>query len=212
MPERGFALAALAAGLLVLSAPAEAHKLKVFATTTGAAIDGYAYFVPGGRAQDMTVTVAGPDGAVLMAGKTDSEGAFHYEATRRIDTTITVDGGDGHVARATVAASDLPDSLPGGAGAVAGPSAPQASSAPPEARPSDAALRAVVEDSVARAIRPLREEIDAAQEKIWMHDVLGGVGIIFGVGGLAFGASEYWKRSGGRAGAAARTIRAEGRS
>ena len=105
--------------LFVMGGAAEAHKLKVFATVTGAVIDGYAYFSPGGRANTVSVTLATNDGVVQAKAITDAEGNFRFEATRRVDYVITVDAGDGHVASTTIAAEDLPQTLSFASGAAA---------------------------------------------------------------------------------------------
>jgi nickel transport protein len=186
--------------LLMFGGGAEAHKLKVFATATGGVIEGYAYFGTGGRARLSSVTVASPDGTLLGKTTTDDEGNFRYEATRRVDHVITVDGGDGHVASYTVAADELPQALSGGDGPAAKLPA-ERTGAPVAAAPAisrggeDADLRAFIDQSIARQIRPLREQIDAYQEKISLHDVLGGLGYILGLGGLAFGFSQRRRRA-----------------
>jgi len=209
MRERSVAGAILAAvWWLGQPVPAEAHKLKAFASVEGASIIGYAYFSPGGRVHQATVTVLAPDGAEVARLATDDQGNFRFEATRRIDYRITVDGGDGHVASYTVPAGELPETLPGADGAppltapaaaVATSPAPAAVSAaataPPAcaagAEPADLArLRAVIDQSVSHQLRPLREQIDGWQEKIALHDVLGGLGVIFGLGGLAYGLAQ----------------------
>jgi nickel transport protein len=182
--------------MLLMAGPAQAHKLKAFATATGTTIEGYAYFSPGGRAHQATVTVTAPDGSVLASTATDDDGNFRIDAKRRIDHIITVDGGDGHVASYTVTAGELPDSLPG----TSSPQTqPQSAATPAPAAVGtpiveDTALRSFIDQSVSRQIRPLREQIDAYQEKIWWHDVLGGIGYILGLGGLAFGFSERRRR------------------
>ncbi|WP_127075570.1 carboxypeptidase regulatory-like domain-containing protein [Rhodomicrobium lacus] len=185
--------------LLMFGGGAEAHKLKVFATATGAVIEGYAYFGTGGRARQSSVTVASPDGTLLGKTTTDDEGNFRYEATRRVDHVITVDGGDGHVASYTVAANELPQALSSGDGPARLPA--ERTGAPVAAAPAisrggeDADLKAFIDQSIARQIRPLREQIDAYQEKISLHDVLGGLGYILGLGGLAFGFSQRRRRA-----------------
>ena len=182
--------------LLVMGGAAEAHKLKIFATVTGAVIEGYAYFSPGGRANTVSVTLAANDGVVQAKAITDAEGNFRFEATRRVDYVITVDAGDGHVASATIAAEDLPQTLSFASGDAADErAAAEAAPAPLPRAAGDAELRAFIDQSISRQIRPLREQIDAYQEKIWWHDVLGGLGYILGLGGLAFGLSERRKRA-----------------
>jgi len=180
---RGAAVLALVFAAL----PAEAHKLKAFATAEGADVSGYAYFSPGGRAQQATVTVTEPDGSLVARPAVEEDGSFRFTARHRVDQRIRVDGGDGHVATYTVTAAELPDTLPGGGEAV--------SAAAPAAAPAETPdLAAVIERSVARQIRPLREQLDAYQEKVWSHDVLGGLGVIFGLGGVAYGLAERRRR------------------
>jgi nickel transport protein len=42
-----------------------------------------------------------------------------------------------------------------------------------------------VEQAVARQIRPLREALQAHEERVRMRDILGGIGYIVGLAGLA---------------------------
>lgn len=175
----GFLGRAVLAGLVMVAAlgtsgPAFAHKMKVFATAEGAAISGHAYFSGGDRAQGVTVTVADPAGTMLHKLTTDAQGAFTFIATIRSDHRISVDGDDGHAAHFTIAAAELPDSL------AAGPAAPSTSAPAPD-------LQAMIDASLARQLRPLREQLDAYHDKIWWHDVIGGLGAILGVFGLAYG-------------------------
>ncbi|MCB1775807.1 MAG: carboxypeptidase regulatory-like domain-containing protein [Candidatus Competibacteraceae bacterium] len=194
MTNHTLGLVVFAISLSVVSEPTWTHKLKVFATAEGSRLAGYAYFTPGGRPHQAAVTVTDADGNVLATTITDDEGRFAVEAKRRVDHHITVGGGDGHVATYTIKADELPDrllpSLPA--------SLPQTGEASKKILPalpaSDADWRAFIDQSIARQIRPLREQLDAYQEKIWWHDVLGGIGYILGLGGLAFGLAERRRR------------------
>ena len=212
MSDRLLVPVLLALSLSVVAAPAWSHKLKVFATAEGTRLVGYAYFIPGGRPRQIKVTVTDADGKVLAATATDDEGHFQIEAKRRVDHHITVGGGDGHVATYTIRAEELPDSLSPsppiplsqGEGRERLPLSsstplPQVSQASnpssiaavsPAVPASNTDWRIFIDQSIARQIRPLREQIDAYQEKIWWHDVLGGIGYILGLGGLAFGLAE----------------------
>lgn len=212
MSNHALILALLAVALSVVAEPAWTHKLKVFATAEGTRLVGYAYFSPGGRPRQVAVTVTDADGNVLATTTTDDEGQFQVEAKHRVDHRITVGGADGHVATYTVRADELPDSLlpslatplpQAGAGSERLPPSlpaplPQAGAGSTKALPAlpapDADWRAFIDQSIARQIRPLREQLDAYQEKIWWHDVLGGIGYILGLGGLAFGLSERRRR------------------
>ncbi|MBB5047417.1 nickel transport protein [Rhodopseudomonas rhenobacensis] len=190
---------AFAVAVLGSSGDALAHKMKLFATAEGAVVSGYVYFSPGGRAQDAQIAATAADGATVFSGRTDAQGGFRFEVQRRADYRIAADGGDGHEAHFTITAAELPQSLP----AEPAPT-PTTTAAPPSSPPPTAAvapapplpdLAALVEQSVARQIRPLREQLDSYQETLRWHDVLGGLGYIIGLGGLAYG---FASRANGR--------------
>ena len=187
------ALTLLASGLLSAS-PAAAHKLKLFATAEGLTISGYAYFVPGGRAQDVPVTISA-DGKMVAQTQTDDEGRFQFAAKTCADQVIDVDAGDGHIAQFIVLADELPLSLTAGQGAVAPVTAP---AKPQQVLDTDDTLRSLVEQSVARQIAPLRIQLDAYQERTTLHDVLGGLGYIFGLFGFYFWMSARSRRGAGK--------------
>jgi nickel transport protein len=194
MHKRLVLFAGVCAAAASLPGGALAHKLKAFATVEGPQVSGYAYFAPGGRAQDSNVKVTLPDGSVVATMTTDDTGSFHFTPTVRADYTILVDAGDGHEATYRIAASELSDST-ASANTVPIP-APVATPPvvtvcqPAGSPPSAAEIRAMVELGIAHQVRPLREQIDAWQEKVWLHDVLGGLGYIIGLAGLAYGLSE----------------------
>ena len=171
---------------LAASCPqAQAHKLKTFATAIGADVSGYAYFSPGGRAQDAEVTVRQADGSPVASMKTNEEGEFSFRADKAVDYTIMVDAGDGHEASYVITAIELGGLTETATADVVQP--PSTTAATPYVGPTSREIAALVEQSVARQIRPLREQVDAWQEKVWLHDVLGGLGYIIGLAGLFYG-------------------------
>ena len=163
--------------VLLLSLPAQAHKLKLFVTAEGAVISGTAYFSGGGKAAGLGGTVQAPDGSTLAEIRTGEDGGFRFEAKSRMDHAITLDGGDGHAASMILAAAELPETLPAG---MAGPVRPTL--------PAEAMTVEMIEAAVARQIRPLRQQLDAYEDKVRLHDILGGIGMIFGV----FGTAAWW--------------------
>lgn len=185
----------LALTVLGTAGDALAHKMKLFATAEGTVVSGYVYFSPGGRAQDAMITAATPGGTAVFQGRTNEQGEFRFEVRQRVDHLIAADGGDGHEAGFTIRAAELPESLPAGSQeaaaqappstAAAAPAPVHASSAPPP--PSSADLAALIEQAVARQVRPLREQLDAYEDSVRWHDVLGGIGYIVGLAGLAYG-------------------------
>ncbi len=65
--------------VLAFAAPAEAHKLKVFAAVEGDHIGGYGFFIGGGRAQGTEWSAKTADGTVLAEGRTDDNGTFGFD-------------------------------------------------------------------------------------------------------------------------------------
>lgn len=168
----------LTAALLVAATPAWAHKLKVFAAAEGAQIVGTAYFAGGGKAQNSAGRLLAADGSVVAEFHTGEDGAFRLGVTSRQDYRISIDSGDGHVAEAHVAAAELPESLPASGASIAAPppTVPAAQSSPAN---TDA-----VELAVARQVLPLRQQIDALEERTRFSDIMGGIGTIFGACGI----------------------------
>lgn len=188
-------------GLLVAT-PAQAHKLKVFATAEGDRISGYAYFFGGGRVVDTRVIVTDAAGHTVTELRTDEEGAFQFAVSQRQDYRITIDSGDGHVTSTTVSAAAVPEPsiLPGTADLVLQPRAAEAAAPPPEAAPAPMTppdVATLVEGAVSHQIRPLREQIDLWNDRILLHDVLGGLGYIIGLAGLAYGLTARRRSKGG---------------
>jgi nickel transport protein len=170
------ALGALA--LVVLAAaPAEAHRLRVFATVEGGMIEGYAFFVGGGRPDDADVRFVRA-GEVVHATTTDAEGAFAWRPVEPGPITVVVDPGGGHSAEVTLGAERF-------ATAPAGDAAPAPASQAPSPDPLDPAIEAAIEAAVARQIRPLLDAQVEAQSRIRFNDVMGGVGMIVGLAGVA---------------------------
>lgn len=194
---------------LLASGPAAGHKLKVFAAAEGARIRGSAYFAGGAGAGGARIEVRDAQGQVLAELAPDPQGGFSYTATAPLDHVILALTGDGHQASWTVKGAELaggfpaavPPALDSPQWPAVGPAADspadsQAGPAPPAAPGAglDPAALAAIETAVARQVRPLREELDAAQDRARLHDILGGIGYILGVAGLAL----WWGNRPGR--------------
>jgi nickel transport protein len=161
-----------------------AHKLKVFATGEGDRIVGYVYFPGGARAHGLTVVALLPDGEPAGQAVTDDRGEFAVPVGMRCDYTLVAQTPDGHRAEFVVKAAEMSPDLPPH-NAVSG----GAETAPPETRKpteENAELRALVEEAVREQVRPLREQLDAYEQEVRFRDVVGGIGYILGLAGIAF--------------------------
>jgi nickel transport protein len=170
--------------LSLVSPSSQAHLLKVFAFTEGNRIDGTTYFVGGSPASGASVEVMGANGLLLATLVPNSAGEFSYEAKSPEDHVVVANTGDGHVARWTVPAFELTgkDTQQADTDTFNAPSSFAESTS---AEPSNDALAILVEQSVARQIRPLREQLIAYEDRVRLRDIVGGIGYIIGLCGLA---------------------------
>ena len=169
-----------------------AHKLKAFAFAEGVTIRGSVYFSGNLAARNARIQVFDPSGGLLAETTSDSEGRFIITARRHTDHRIVANTGDGHEAEYVVHAAELPPTLvsqPPTSGAPASAKTAETADQPVPAipiGPSVAELEKLIERTVARQVGPLREQLAAFEERIRWHDVLGGLGYILGVTGVAY--------------------------
>ncbi|MCB9947072.1 MAG: carboxypeptidase regulatory-like domain-containing protein [Rhodospirillaceae bacterium] len=191
---RRFGLALLL--LVAAMAPAEAHRLKVFATVEAGSVTGYGFFIGGGRPMGATVVISDAAGTELYRARTGADGAFSFTPDAPTDLTVTIDAGDGHVAHETIAGDRFGPPVATGGALAAEPQVPAEAAGPatpvgPDAAAglSTEALQAMIDRSVdtavARQIRPLLEAYDEADGRVRFNDVIGGIGMIIGIGGAA---------------------------
>lgn len=181
---------ALAAGL-GSAGPAAAHRLKLFVTVEGPTLSGYGFFIGGGRPQGVAWVVRDRSGAEVHRGTTDDGGGFAWTAPKPDDYVVALDTGDGHFAEETIAADRFSAEAPAATPAVG--AAPRVTASTPAlacpATLDPAALAAMVEAAaeraVARQLRPLVEAQTLAEGRLRLNDVVGGVGMIVGLAGLA---------------------------
>lgn len=198
MKVRGYAIL-IAFTAVLTSLQAQAHKLKVFATAEGDRIEGEAYFAGGARAAGVAVLITDAEGHELARLTPDAEGRFHYRVERRREYRVVADSLDGHVASWTIRPEELSSSLPPADPAqtpprvLAEPASPAPRTQSPDLR--ERALSEMVERAVARQVRPLREALVAYDDKVRLHDILGGIGYILGIAGLGL----WWRSRAGTA-------------
>ncbi|MDQ2078620.1 cobalamin biosynthesis protein CbiM [Xanthobacteraceae bacterium Astr-EGSB] len=205
-----FALAFVLAMALALTGAtsAQAHRLKLFVSVDGMTVSGYAFFIGGGRPQDVDFVVKDAAGAPVHRGRTDEKGAFAWTAAAPADYTLSLDTGDGHFADEKIPADRFSLTAPAIAAAVQAPAEtpPAADSPASTAAPSPATIdpetltrlvEAAAERAVARQLRPLIEAQNLAEARLRFNDIMGGVGMIVGLAGLAAWAMSRRRRSGG---------------
>lgn len=146
------------AGLALVVPSALAHQVRVSAHARGEMIHGQVKLGSGAAAEGATVTAFDSAGRQIGRTTTDGQGEFSIRARSRCDHRLVIDTGDGHGAEYLVPAAQLSESLPPGGG-----------------------LEAIHN----RLIR-LQQRLDEYEQKIRLRDVLGGIGYIVGIAGIAF--------------------------
>lgn len=172
----------------------DAHKVKMFASAEGNLITGYVYYTTGGKPKNATVLVQDHAGNLLAEITANEQGEFTYIAETQQDYVFVLDLADGHRTSFTVKAEELTTALPAPASEPAPASQSKQATEMPEHIADNSTnpkisleeLEKIVEKAVAKQIRPLREQLDQYEEKICLHDILGGIGYILGLMGLGY--------------------------
>jgi nickel transport protein len=177
--------------VLLAPTPAWAHKLNVFVHVEGKTILGNAYFPGGTHAQNVSVVALDPAGKELGRTNTDEEGKFKLDARFRCDHRLIFDAGEGHGREYTVAAAKLPNGLPPRDGVPATIDPPADAPLPPATKSiattiNDDTSLATKIDVLKEQVVQLQEKISQSEERLWLRDILGGIGYILGLSGAAF--------------------------
>ena len=178
--------------------PAYCHKIRVFAYSEGDTIIGETSLSGGKKAQQTTIIVSDKvSGRQLLTTKTDDNGLFSFpvpEEARenRLALLIIADAGEGHRNQWLLDAADyLPEA---GDESTTDNAGVQESAAPPiepASTPSAPALeeerlRLIIEESVAGQLSPIKRQLaEMSEKKISLQDILGGLGYIIGLAGIA---------------------------
>ena len=178
---------------LICPASVFAHKLYVFAELEGATIHGRAYFPGDIPAQKSSIIARDASGRELGRTMTDDEGKFTFTAHEHIDYYLVAETPDGHGGQYIVHASELPDRLPAKVSTTDRRLPPTAQA---KGQAGVLAVAASGENELPsigaqladlrKQIQALRRQIYESDERLRFRDILGGIGFILGLAGLAF--------------------------
>jgi nickel transport protein len=203
-------IAVLAIISVSLAAPsaALAHNVSVHAYVEGDEMITESRFSDGKECQDATIEVFDGKGNKLAEGKTDAQGLFSFRPPARTDLVIRLTTAMGHRAEYTVLAQDLrqdlPENLPENlphehetpetGGKVAedphGHAHPEPEHDPPAGSPGlehhgSAEIELIVDRVVSQRLAPMRRDLEEARRERRLSDIIGGIGYIVGLMGLA---------------------------
>ena len=190
-------LIAVAIGFAANVEFADAHRVNVFAWVEGDMVYVESKWPGGKPVIGGQVVVTDSQGIEMLTGKTDDQGEFSFEVPKRDDLTITLIAGMGHQAAWKIAASDIQEAAAGDSGpaqASQKPGVPQTEipqtsveqpvTAPPAISTAD--IQQAMENALDQKLRPVIKMLaDARQTGPSMQDILGGIGYILGLVGVA---------------------------
>lgn len=173
------------AALLLTAFPAWAHKVSVFGYVENGWLLGEGYFPGGGKAKASKVELLDQKGRVLATTKTDNNGAFKMELPKaKGPLKLVILAGMGHKGQYVLTTQDLGQ---GQAGEHQAPDALTSQSGAQGGQIDQAMLQAAIEKALDQQLAPLKAQIAKlqAERAIGVTDVLGGLGYILGLLGLA---------------------------
>ena len=177
---------------LLWSGSAMAHRVTVFAWVEGETVHTVSKFSGGKRVNGGEVFVydlnAGEKNlSPLLSGKTDSQGEFSFKIPKKTAMRIVIQAGMGHRGEWTIPLSEINPREPS-------PETPVSQEDRHGTSEEGAAASAVnlgqmrhaLEQSLDQKLSPVLKMLAESQDKgPTLHDILGGIGYIFGLMGLA---------------------------
>jgi len=184
----------VALAILLLAMPAAAHKVSVFGYVEEGMILGEGYFPGGGKAKGCQVELLDSAGKVLAQTKTDDQGAFKLKLPKAAPPLkLVLIASMGHRGEYLLTAKDLglgpttPKNTNPATGKE-GPAAQQQDKYAGAAAAVDAKeLASIVGKAIDQKLAPLTAQVAKmnAQRQISVTDIIGGLGYILGLLGLA---------------------------
>ena len=194
--------------LVLCVRPAVAHKVTIFAWVEGDTVHTQSKFSGGKRAKNSTVVVYDKEGDQLLEGKTDEKGEFSFKVPKQTDLKIVLKASMGHLAEWTIPAEEITagiDKAKGSTPEGAVEAAAQEAAPLPEAKTSlptavtlnRQEVQTLIDESLDRKLAPIVKMLaDQVGRGPTVSEVLGGIGYIFGLAGVAFYFSSRRKKGG----------------
>ena len=167
--------------LIGSSGPALAHKVIIFAWVEGDTVFTESKFSGGKKAINAPVVIFDKDGKKLLEGKTDNKGEFSFKIPKVTDLKIVLNATMGHKAEWMIPESEIRE-----AGPIVEKKSAAEPSGPISVGLSKEEVRKIVEDSLDKKLRPIvRMMTESKNTKPSLTEIIGGIGYIFGLMGVA---------------------------
>jgi nickel transport protein len=153
----------------------------IFAWVEGDTVFTESKFSGGKKVIHAPVVIFDKDGKKLLEGKTDSKGVFSFKIPKASDLRIVLNAAMGHKAEWTVTESEIRE-----AGNILEEKNTAESSRPIPVGLSKEEVKKIVEDALDKKLRPIvRMMTESKNTKPSLTEIIGGIGYIFGLMGVA---------------------------
>lgn len=161
-------------------------------------IKGYVYYTSSARAKNVKLVFTVADGKVIDEILTDENGEFIVKAKYRNDTLVTLKNADGHMAEWHIAAAEFPADLPeyqitlnadNEKRVVPSKPSKQATSQENNNLFSSELISSVIKQELGplqAQLNQIRADLAEQNEKKRFQDILGALGYLLGLTGIAF--------------------------
>ena len=156
------------------------HNIHIFAGMEGTRIFGYVYSSDGRRVGNVRIKGIATDGNLIFQKRANEDGEFQFMVDQRRDLTLVAETKDGHWAEWNVKAREIPEPI----GKDRGESNSDL------AKRSNAKLK--LRMMIREELKPLEaqfnrrnEEFERFRNEVRWRDVVGGVGYLLGIAGVA---------------------------
>jgi nickel transport protein len=174
-----------------------AHKVTIFAWVEGDIVHTQSKFSGGRKAKGCTVGVYDMEGKQLLEGKTNENGEFSFKVPQKTALKVALKASMGHLAEwtipaeeiigvADVAESSVPEVGVEAAIQEAAPSIDAETSIPAAVSLSREEVQGLINASLDRKLAPIINMLaDSLDRGPTVSEVIGGIGYIFGLVGVA---------------------------
>ena len=175
----------------LLAGDAMAHRVNVFAWAEGDTVHVESKFSGGKQIAGGKIIVTDADGVEVLSGQTDDQGQFSFKRPQPAELKIILEAGMGHRAQWTLpvdesrsekARAQNKQKNPGGQNYHRNPETQTAV----YTGPSRTEIEAIVEKALDKKMKPVLEMLaESRAEGPGIRDILGGIGYIIGLVGVA---------------------------
>ncbi len=173
----------------VTGSEALAHKVNIFAYVEGDTVFTESYFNDGRKCVDSKIEVFDSAGDKLLEGRTNNTGEFSFKVPMKTDLRLVLTASMGHRAEYTVPASELSEARPQPVQQempVAGIKKQKEMITAEVTQVDLEQIKSVIEDTLDKKLKPLMKLFAKSQEnRVSITEVIGGIGYIFGLMGVA---------------------------